>query len=44
MVFVLEGKVTYREGDIEATFKNNPNSNEVPKVFYTSKNLQIDVE
>ena len=44
MVFVLEGKITYREGDIEATFKNNPNSNEVPKVFYTSKNLQIDVE
>jgi hypothetical protein len=44
MVFVLEGKITYREADIEASFKNNPNSNEVPKVFYTSNNLQIEVE
>jgi hypothetical protein len=44
MLFVLEGRATYREGDIEAIFKNKPNTDEVPFVFYTSKSLQVEVE
>jgi hypothetical protein len=41
MVFVLSGKIAYREGDVEAVIKGKLEAEHMPSIFYTSKSLPL---
>ncbi len=43
MVFILSGKMSYREGDVEVVIKNKMEAEQVPSIFYTSKSLSLSV-